>query len=51
MSLELPTRQTGQLMNGIFGDLDGMKGANGWKTAGLRRALAVKFGLSGGDQE
>ena len=51
MSLELPTRQTGQLMNGLFGDIDKIKGSNGWKTAGLRQALAVKFGLSGSEAE
>ena len=51
MSLELPTRQTGQLMNGLFGDIDKIKGSNGWKTAGLRQALAIKFGLSGSEEE
>ena len=42
---EITDREAGRLMNGIFGDVDGVKGANGWKTDGLRSALYTKFGL------
>ena len=33
-------------MDGVFGDVDQVKGTNGWKTGGLKRAIYAKLGLT-----
>ena len=44
----MPSRDVGTLMRGIFGDVDGVSGSNGWKTQGLKPAIFAKFGLEFG---
>ena len=46
LNVGLDSRKTGQLMDGVFGDIDNVKGTNGWKTEGLKRAIYAKFGLT-----
>ena len=53
MNQEVTDRQAGRLMNRIFGDVDDVKGAQGWKTDVMRRTLAVRYGVqfAPGDEE
>ena len=45
MNQEVTDREAGRLMNRIFGDVDDVKGAQGWKTDAMRRTLAVRYGM------
>ncbi len=46
LNLQMRSRDVGQLMRGLFGDVDGSRGSNGWKTQVLKRAIATKFNLT-----
>ncbi len=51
LGLGMKPRQVGQILNSIFGDVDGVSGSGGWKTAGLKRVMYAKFGIDFDDPD
>ena len=49
LNVQMDPRKTGQLMDGIFGDIDRAKNDNGWRTEALKRGITEKFGLTFND--